>query len=186
MPKLIVLFGPQRAGKSSAANSLCYHEGFVRVAFADPLYDMLDVLLGGPEIDIRSLPKDKPMPELNNQTLRHALQTLGTEWGRNLMGSDFWVNKACLTITDFLSQGVSVVVDDCRFTSEYAAMKAAGANMIEISRADLPEQENPDHGSEIEWKSFERDALILNDCASDVDWLENASDLILQSLRVRS
>lgn len=182
MAKLIVLFGPQQVGKSTAAESLCYNEGFKRVAFADPLYEMLGVLLGLPGKKVKKLPKETPVPELSGKTIRYALQSLGTEWGRELMGPDFWVNKACLTIGDLISHGHSVVVDDCRFLSEYDAMAQAGATFVSLQRADLPEQSNPKHGSEIEWKQFKAFCAVFNDAPTEVEWLENASRLILEAI----
>lgn len=58
-------------------------------------------------------------------TSRHLLQTLGTEWGRDCMGVDFWTElwkrrvQACLC-----GPWKYVIVDDVRFPNEVEAVKA--------------------------------------------------------------
>jgi hypothetical protein len=57
------------------------------------------------------------------------MQTLGTEWGRDLIGPDLWVRawKAALPAGD-------VTVDDCRFPNEVVAVEAEGGIVVRIER----------------------------------------------------
>lgn len=185
MSEIIALCGPQQVGKTTAANSLVEHFDFVRVAFADPLYDMVAALMRLPVHKVRELPKNEPMPSLAGRTLRHALQTLGTEWGRNDMSADIWVNAAIRKANSLTMRGVRVVMDDCRFLNEYDALRRAGARMVLLQRDELPEQINTSHGSEIEWPNFPHfDAVVKNPADGAPNWAETAGRTILTSLGI--
>jgi hypothetical protein len=66
-------------------------------------------------------------------TPRLLMQMIGTEWGRTRIGSDVWVLlwKAAV---DRLDPTVPVVVDDCRFPNEAAAVRAAGGTLVAVER----------------------------------------------------
>lgn len=130
---IIALTGYAGSGKSTAAKHLVDRHGFTLVKFAGPLKSMLRCLgLGDREIEGDL--KEQPHPVLCGQTPRRAMQTLGTEWGRNLIGSDLWVRVAMESALAVLDQGGRVVIDDCRFENEAAAIKAAGGTIIRINR----------------------------------------------------
>lgn len=182
MSPLIALYGPQQVGKSTAAESLSKNHGYVRVSFADPLYRMLAGLLDIPFSSIKKLPKEVPMPELQGKTIRYALQTLGTEWGRNMIGGRLWVSTASRTIMNHLKDGQLVVVDDCRFLNEYYMLRDLGASFVELRRDYNLGQSNPKHGSEVEWKQFTADAQVTNLYVTGDGWLDGGADVILSAL----
>lgn len=183
MPDIIALCGPQQVGKTTAAQSLVDRFNFTRVAFADPLYDMVAALLRLPIHKVRQLPKNEPMALLEGRTLRHTLQTLGTEWGRNSIGNGIWVNAAIRRAVSLTQHGHRVVIDDCRFLNEYEALRAAGAKMVLLQRDDLPEQINVAHGSEVEWPTFPHfDARLTNSQESAANWSATAGKTILKAL----
>lgn len=62
------------------------------------------------------------------------MQTLGTEWGRNTLGENIWVEIAKSAIQTSLDAGNPVVVDDLRFPNEFEAMKAMGAKLVRVER----------------------------------------------------
>jgi len=126
---LIAFTGLAGAGKSTAALHLVERHGFQRMRFAGPLKAMLAALgLSAEEID-GSL-KETPCELLCGQTPRRAMQTIGTEWGRDIIGPDLWIRawKASLPATG------RIVVDDCRFPNEAAAIKAEGGRIVRIDR----------------------------------------------------
>ena len=127
-PRLIALTGAAGCGKSTAADYLISQHGYTRVRFAGPLKAMV-AALGLDERHIEGELKQTPMEELSGQTPRYAMQTLGTEWGRNCMGEDFWVN---LWRQDALRYE-RVVVDDCRFPNEAAMIHREGGKIIKIT-----------------------------------------------------
>jgi len=65
------------------------------------------------------------------------MQTLGTEWGRELMGRDIWANAWMHAATLILNEGGKVVVDDCRFPNELETVRRVGGVAINIHRPSL-------------------------------------------------
>jgi hypothetical protein len=109
-----------------------------RVKMADPLKQMFRRLLQVsdlPDDEIEAMIegdlKEVPHPAINFKTPRHAMQTLGTEWGRVQMGGDFWVKTAERRISNAFSTGVKgVVVDDVRFANEADVIKRQGGMIV--------------------------------------------------------
>lgn len=139
-PPIIALTGPAGCGKSATAAYLALTRQVKRTRFADPLKAMLTVLLsaGGisSEIANRMMDgdlKDIPTPALCGRSPRYAMQMMGTEWGRDLIHDDLWVElwkvQACKAIDD----GAVVVVDDCRFVNEAKAIKSLGGIIVGIN-----------------------------------------------------
>lgn len=130
---IIAFTGLAGAGKSTAALHLVNRHGFQRVRFAGPLKAMM-AALGLTTAEIDGNRKELPCELLGGKTPRHAMQTIGTEWGRKLIGDDLWIN-AWRAAVDKLPADVPVVVDDCRFPNEAAAIQAAGGVCVRIERA---------------------------------------------------
>lgn len=131
-PKLIVLAGVAGAGKSTIAAELVKH-GYQVVKFAGPLKAMIRAL-GLTDAEIEGDLKEKPCALLGGQTPRHAMQTLGTEWGRGLIHPDLWVAAWQHAAQRVLAAGGHVVVDDCRFANELAAAMALGGVAVRLVR----------------------------------------------------
>lgn len=131
---IIAFTGYAGSGKTTAAKILI-ENGWARGKFAAPLKNMLRCLLLGQGLNTREVErmiegdlKEVPSPLLCGKSPRHAMQTLGTEWGRTCIDEDLWVDAAM--------RGVSgpTVFDDCRFPNEAAAIRKAGGAIIEIQR----------------------------------------------------
>jgi hypothetical protein len=145
-PTVIGLYSPYPgAGKSTVADLLVRDHGFVRVKMADGLKTMLRALLayqGIPayKIDemIEGRLKHVCSPYLSSKSPRHAMQTLGTEWGRDCMGEDFWIEVAEVKIRSLLNAGKSIVIDDIRFENEFDFVKdTLGGTTVHIRRPSL-------------------------------------------------
>lgn len=128
-PRLIGLCGLAGAGKSAAARILIEDHGFSRISFADPIKAMMAALLsfGGADAALveRMLSgdlKEVPAPALFGVTPRHAMQTLGTEWGRVQIDAGLWRRQAMTRAKGILVAGGRVVIDDVRFLNEFAAI----------------------------------------------------------------
>lgn len=132
LPKVIVLTGQAGSGKSTIAAQLAT-QGYATVKFAGPLKAMLRAL-GLTDAEIEGVLKEKPCPLLGGRTPRHAMQTLGTEWGRNLIAPDLWVVAWQHAVRGVLSSGGRVVVDDCRFRNELAAAMEMGGVAVRLVR----------------------------------------------------
>jgi hypothetical protein len=133
--RIVALSGPAGSGKSEVAKHLVENFGFELVKFASPLKDMLRVfymtqgLLDPVEIDrrIEGDLKEDPCPYLCGRTPRHAMQTIGTEWGRDSIHPDFWIRAWSRRVA--LVPG-PVVTDDCRFENEAKAILAEHGDVI--------------------------------------------------------
>lgn len=159
------LIGPEGAGKTTAANILC-DMGYTRLAFAEPLKRMLNAI-GVPQAHTHGTPDQKaaPLDLLCGHSARHAMQTLGTEWGRNCIGEDFWLQAW---------QGMAaaagtprIVADDVRFPNEARAIRRTfGGVVICIVRDKAQFERVPQHPSE-DFAAIPHDAVIVNDGSLD-------------------
>ncbi|OJH57796.1 deoxynucleotide monophosphate kinase [Agrobacterium pusense] len=125
MPPVIALTGLAGSGKSTASKYLVEKHGYQLVKFAGPLKDMLRAI-GLSEGHIEGAHKETDLAMLSGHTPRHAMQTLGTEWGRKCMGEDFWTNLWRSRVDGVLAFGGRVVVDDCRFPNEASEVRKLG------------------------------------------------------------
>lgn len=133
MINLIGITGYAGSGKTTAAKYLVEAHGFTLVKFAGPLKSMIRCLgLGDREIEGDL--KEVPNAILGGKTPRHAMQTLGSEWGRNLIHSNLWVNAAMEMACDVLDHGGRVVIDDLRFENEATAIERHGGVLVRVSR----------------------------------------------------
>ena len=161
MKNLIALTGLAGSGKTTAADYLVNAHGFICIKFADPLKSMLQPL-GLTLDDIEGEGKERPHPLLCGKTPRFAMQTLGTEWGRDMIGPDLWVNIWTKRAYTALRNNQMVVADDCRFENSAAAVRALGGTIIRLEgRMCFAGPATEWHGSEgLEWKA---DGEIEND-----------------------
>lgn len=137
-PLLIAFTGRAGAGKSTAAQYLIEHKNFVRLRFAGPLKAMLRAL-GLTDREIDGDLKEQPCDTLCGRTPRRAMQTLGTEWGRELIAPDLWVSLFARDAELHRLAGVSVVCDDLRFPNEAATIRKLGGKIIGVASNDAPE-----------------------------------------------
>jgi hypothetical protein len=160
--KILSFYGPQGAGKSESAKAVASLQGWHRLSFAGPLYDMMSVLL---RTDARSLPKSEPLDALCGKTLREALQSLGTDWGRDKIGKTIWLDAMGRRIDEMRKNGsVGVVIDDLRFANEYRFLYGIGATIVRVERKDtLIPTLNGGHASEMDWMNFTADVVVRND-----------------------
>lgn len=105
--------------------------------FAGPLKDMLAVL-PIEDIDERLYGDMKETPEhlvLGGKSMRHAMITLGTEWGREMINPNLWVDcmRAALLRDEEAEEGKRLyIIDDLRFDNEAALVKSLGGIIIAI------------------------------------------------------
>lgn len=166
------------SGKSTAAMHLIRRRGFSRVRFAGPLKEMLRAL-GLHEDHIDGHLKEEPCKLLCGKTPRWAMQTLGNEWGRELIGPDVWVNSWRERVLDEWD-GDPIVADDIRYENERDAVRAMGGIVIRVAR--MGQVSESDHPSET--GDFEVDHGII---AASVPVLLDEVDLIVEKyIRDRS
>ena len=119
------------------------------VAFADPMKRMMAALLDIPVWDLyRLFPKEDPIPELGGNSIRHAMQTLGTEWGRTCMGYDFWVEVMNSTLKEYEKSGYELIaIDDVRFPNEFNMLRENwNATMVYVDSDWVEPDAHPSEG----------------------------------------
>lgn len=153
LPNIVALSGFMGAGKTEAGKVLIAEFGYERVRFAGPLKAMLRALgLNSEQVDGDQ--KEVPSELLCGLTPRHAMQTLGTEWGRGCMHSNLWVEAWKAAVND----KKRVVVDDIRFPNEAEAVKSLGGVIWRVER---PGVGPSDHASESQ--AIGHDTLVYNE-----------------------
>lgn len=166
-PKLIAFTGKIGAGKSTAAQYLYETHKYRKMPFAQTLKEML-IYMGLSAVEVYGSQKEVPNETiLGGKTPRHAMQTLGTEWGRNLIHPDIWVD--CWKRKASLCKD-RIVVDDARFPNEFRIIEELNGIIVNIERA--PTLNEP-HESEQHKPSRVFDmisnGLTINDLHDDID-----------------
>ena len=176
MKMLVGITGYAGPGKTTAAGSLMQN-GYYRLRFADPIKEMV-AILGLTSGQLDGDQKEEPTALLGGKSPRYAMQTLGTEWGRNLVSPTIWIDILRRRAQEMRVVGQPVVVDDVRFPNEAEAIKEVGGFLIRVVR---PEQFLPigmSHASEFSIGTLDVDHTIYND-SSIVELKKQVSDVVL-------
>lgn len=144
MTLLIGLVGYKGSGKTTVSrDAVSFQQGTLKplpihlMNFVDPIRDML-IALGVPHKIVHNKKRwDEPLPILCGKTTRFAATSLGTEWGREIIGPDLWVNIAIEQIHLLTSQRIGVIVDNVRFHNEFELLREQGATMIAWHRPNI-------------------------------------------------
>ncbi len=178
--RLIGLHGAIGAGKDTVARMLVQRpDNIGATSFAAPIKDML--LAAFREFGLtRQLMEDrerkeKPLPTINRSP-RELLQTLGTDWGRDLIHQELWILHAEERVRHFRKFCSALVITDVRFENEASWIRAQGGEVWHIVRK-LPENVHALHPSEhgIEMHAGV-DSVIVND-----EGLEQLADQVLMA-----
>ncbi len=159
MPKIPVIgiAGKARTGKDTTAKFIQAHNGGYIYSFADPIREML-IPFG---IDMRDPfwqdHKETVIPVLNASP-RRLMQTLGTEWGRELINPNIWTLMAHQKL---LHDGYGMIIPDVRFDNEAKFIRKINGVVIHLHRPDAVTVEA--HASEAGVTMLPEDYLIVND-----------------------
>lgn len=131
----IGLIGYKNSGKTTLTKSIKKSNPDLRlgmIGFSNPIYEMLHVL-GIPMEDFQDKSKrNEPHPALYGKSIQHAMNTLGTKWGREMIHEDLWALKALEKTEDPLQENEVYVADNVRFPNEYNAIVDRGGFNIAI------------------------------------------------------
>ena len=144
---IIAIAGLIGSGKDTAADYLCTVHGFKRMSFAEALKDAVSVIFGWDrELLEGSTKASREWREQVDEwwsnrlgrtiTPRYVLQQWGTEVARKSFHDEIWVASLENKLRN-LNQ--DVVITDCRFPNELAAIKNAGGITMRTHRGEEPE-----------------------------------------------
>lgn len=169
MRKVIGLIGRKSSGKDTAAKALT---GFENVKMAGALKDMLRALLryqGVPGSHIERMIegdlKEEPSQYLSGRTPRYAMQKLGTEWGRHLMHSDFWVNIVANKIDN---SSCDIAITDVRHQNEADMIAERGGMVVRVDRPGIVSDDT--HSSETELDNIPVDITVTNNAVTALEF----------------
>lgn len=130
---LIGFHGSMGCGKSTAIKMLeqaLLERGdntkVTLVKFAGPLYEIQEFIYN-------RIAKVHTRPSTFIKD-RKLLQWIGTDWGRNTISENVWVELWKADVNEALARGELVVCDDVRFDNEAEIFKQMGGVLIKISR----------------------------------------------------
>lgn len=164
---IIGLVGPKGSGKSTRlAAALVAQHNFTRMPLAGPLKAMIRTLLRERGVDEETIErmvdgdfKEEPTPYFAGRSTRYAMQTIGTEWGRDLIAPTFWLD----TWSDKArSVGGRIVADDVRFLNEAERIRTLGGIIVRVVRPDTPATVADVHSSETEMTRIDPDHVVIN------------------------
>lgn len=167
----IAFIGKARSGKDTAALRLVRHHAFTRVAFADPLKEMalsIDPIINTDtvvyplrlsrvvELEGWERAKDE-YPEVR-RILQHVGQTVRE------YEPDFWLDIALRSIDGGAKLNMPIVVTDCRYPNEFAALRGRDYLIVRMVRPSVqPPAPYGDHDSETALDDFPPDVTLVND-----------------------
>jgi len=135
MSRLIGIAGKAGSGKDTAGAHLVEHHGFEQYAFANPIRAMLAALGAFPASDLIDRDTKEVVIGWLGKSPRQMAQTLGTEWGRELVHPQLWVLMAQRRWEAAQAAGEDLVITDVRFENEVLWVKAQGGKVIALERS---------------------------------------------------
>jgi hypothetical protein len=124
--KIIGLAGPAGVGKSFLAMKLKGITHGELFSFAANI--RMGLYIMGLSINY----EDKRAPVYNGKSTRDLMRSLGTEWGREKVGQDIWVDLLMARIDQCESH--LAIIDDVRFPNEAHSIRHRGGIVVELSR----------------------------------------------------
>lgn len=163
--RIIGLTGAAGVGKDSVGEVLV-RAGWVRMAFADPLRAGLYEMFGIKPVHFEREHKERPIDWLGGRSPRDLMQTLGTEWGRQLVCSDVWSRVAERRFLAVEQSGNGhlingVVFTDVRFPNEAEMILRRGGVIWRVERPGIEPVRA--HVSETAAAGIEADRIVVND-----------------------
>ena len=193
---IIGVVGLIGAGKDTMADYLVNIHQFRRESFANTLKDAVSAVFGWDRDLLEGRTRHSRewreqidawwadrlcMPDL---TPRWVLQYWGTEVVRRSFHDDTWIasleNRLRKTTDD-------VVISDCRFPNEIAAIKRAGGLVVRVHRGPDPDwygfaemiNRGPEKNMEWSWAKTQLDTFNIH--ASETAWIGTAFDAVIDN-----
>jgi hypothetical protein len=167
--KLIGITGKAGSGKDTLADAAIRDFGAAKYNFALPIKQALNAMFGWTmEMwDDRDW-KEAPVPWLGKSP-RVLAQTLGTEWGRELINPDLWTLIGMDRYWKHVQSGRTepFIIADVRFDNEAQAIHKLGGVVIQVVRPAQSEIQTSSHRSEGGVNQDLVDHIVYNDSSME-------------------
>lgn len=180
MNYIFLLTGQKGNGKGETAKIIRKNiENTAIFHLSKPIKLMLATLLNMTITDLEKKKNDTIMFCGLTISIRKALQSLGTEWGRDQIDKKIWVKYLCKSISN--SHILNAVVEDVRFNNEVKEIKKEfeGKKKVVVIKIDMGKENKDKHISENEKINY--DYLIRN--VGDLNLLEKNIITIINKLK---
>lgn len=144
---IIGLTGKARSGKGEIASHLALCHKFHEDSFAAPIRRFMMDILNIQSMNEYHALKEVPNPIFGGKTLREALQTCGTEWGRNMIYEEMWIESLKKRVSNS-SKHSNIVISDIRFNNEAQAVLDLGGKIVQVIRPSVSINYGRNHESE--------------------------------------
>lgn len=136
--KLIAITGQAGSGKDTLADACVFQLGAVKYNFALPIKLALNAMFCW-TMDMwdNRLWKERVIPWLGKSP-RQLAQTLGTEWGRDLIHPELWTMIALERYAVHCkTSNAPFIIADMRFDNEARAVHRNGGTVVKVVRRDV-------------------------------------------------
>lgn len=157
--------------KEPTVNDAHWNRILAKVRFCENAYEFLNDILP-PDVDYAHAKAAlyEWMDELMASTdisPRVALQTLGTDVGRDRIHKDIWVDKGLRKASELATSGRYAIISDTRFNSEARKVRQAGGQVWRIRRDVDLSSSVFQHASEKDQFSTEMSFFVTHDIVND-------------------
>ncbi len=136
--RLIGLAGKARSGKDTVGAILKKEFGHVvTLSFAQAIKDGMKAMFGFTEEHVNGALKETVHP-VYGKSPRYMMQTLGTDWGRQMIKDSIWIDTLKRRIEDAHERYQHVVITDVRFENEAKLIRELGGKIWHVRRGDAP------------------------------------------------
>lgn len=177
---IIGLVGQAFAGKDTVGAYLARAHNFSMLAFADPIRD---ALMSAFAIEPRQFrPENKEIViDWLGKSPRQLMQTLGTEWGRNMIKPTLWTDLMERRIRQSIQVGdTDIAITDVRFQTEAEMILRLGGKVWRVHRPDADTTQHAGHISETEAAEIHAQHYLMND--GTLEQLYEQVDAVLYSV----
>ena len=142
LPIIVGITGKKFNGKDTLGNHLVSKYGYIRIAFADPLKEVLKTVFNFNDAQLYGESKET-IDEYWKVTPRTVMQYVGTDMFRNQMGkiipnigTNIWIEVIKRKILDIWKTNPTqkIVLTDLRFPNEINLIKELGGIIIRVKR----------------------------------------------------
>jgi len=155
---LIGLIGLKQSGKDTFADYLVDKHHFKKLAFAEPVKKICQVMFLLTEEQLNDPHQKEVVDGRWGLSPRQMMQKVGTDMVRQTWDDDFWVKNMDMRIRQVVQK---VVVSDVRFPNEAQWIRDKGGLLVRID--DGREKPQDTHSSETSQASIQEDVCVFNE-----------------------